>query len=70
MLSELCIAHVELECSYSIDWGMLFEKRIIQMQLCKRNNCNDQNLRYNLFLKLHPRFHQPAWTNETIGKQW
>ncbi len=40
MLSELCIAHIELECNYSILWGMLLEKMnysIISAQQLQRS---------------------------------
>ena len=65
-MSELCIAHLELECNYSIVWGMLLEKTnysnaIISAQRLQRSE-----------FKVEPNFkpHPPAWVNETIGKQW
>ena len=30
MLSELCIAHVELECNYSIEWGCYLKNELFK----------------------------------------
>ena len=75
-----------LRCWVRYEWAMYSACRIrMQLQhwmgdaTWKTNYSNAiisaQQLQWSEFkvepiLKLNPRFHQPAWTNETIGEQW